>query len=403
MNSLRTTPPILQQQRGAAFIVMLVILIMGVAAFLVSSLNSATVQIQRDKVTANALAKAKEALIGYAVTYSDTHNGQVPGYLPCPDSTGGLVEGSTAGNCGSKNVSQLGRLPWKTLGLPPVRDGNGDCLWYAVSGTYKYNPKTDRMNWDNNGLFTVSAANSRTLAGQTADTQAVAVIFSPGVPLNGQNRAPDGSAPICGGNYTAPNYLDSDVSISANNASPSTIANAISQFFAAGSTTNINDQIVFITKDDIFNAIKRRNDFQANLNNMTQAAATCLSSAGLPLPLSPNGIGAGWVPVNDPALTTCGLATTTWGNWWSNWADHLFYDPTGQDVNGHGYDAVIIFANSKLAGQTRPTAVATDYLEGNNSTTFTTGSPGYQTPPLSSTFNDVLFCVNSSNPATLCP
>src|SRR5690606_298057 len=32
---------------------------------------------------------------------------------------------------------RLGRLPWKTLGLPDLRDGHGERLWYAVSTRHK--------------------------------------------------------------------------------------------------------------------------------------------------------------------------------------------------------------------------------------------------------------------------
>jgi type II secretory pathway pseudopilin PulG len=255
------------RQHGAALMVMLVILVLGSVTIFVSSLNSSTLKIVRDKTTADALAQAKDALIGYAITYGDTHSGQVDGYLLCPDNASGNPEGSAEPNCGNKNVSVIGRLPWKTLGLSPLRDGNGECLWYAISGTYKNNPPTGLMNWDNNGLFKILAANGQVITGQTADSQAVAIIFAPGVPLAGQNRAPDGSAPICGGNYNASNYLDSDPAISANNATPSNIANTISNFFTAGSSAKINDQLIYITRDDIFNAIRKRNDFQINSPN----------------------------------------------------------------------------------------------------------------------------------------
>ena len=43
--------------------------------------------------------------------------------------------GSLAGNVGQDQ--RLGRLPWKTLGLPDLRDGYAERLWYAVSTRYK--------------------------------------------------------------------------------------------------------------------------------------------------------------------------------------------------------------------------------------------------------------------------
>lgn len=40
------------------------------------------------------------------------------------------VQDSTAG---------IGRLPWKTLGIPPLLDSHGEFLWYVVSGRYRDN------------------------------------------------------------------------------------------------------------------------------------------------------------------------------------------------------------------------------------------------------------------------
>jgi type II secretory pathway pseudopilin PulG len=405
----------MQRQRGAAFIIMLVILIMGVAAFLVSSLNSSALQIKRDAVTADALAQAKDALIGYAVTYGDTHSNKAFGYLPCPDS--GANEGTAAGSCGSKNVSMLGRLPWKTLGLPALRDGNGECLWYAVSGTYKNNPKTDLMNWDNNGLFQVFAAIGVILAGQTPDTNAVAVIFAPGVALGGQgqNRAPDGTAPICGGNYTASNYLDNDIAISANNAAPSSVANAISQFFTSGATTNINDRVIFITKSDIFSAIKKRNDFSTFVSTSLSTIATCLTAQAHPDPVSmtfnnppplfttetSGGTLVGSLKIGRVPQALC-LASPL-----DNWQDNFLYAKCTSancltTVNGvPNCNGVVIFSGERPVSQSRTTNTQkndwSNYLETAIFTTFNTGGTSFSGGTSSylpaSPSTDVLVCI----------
>jgi len=272
----------------------LVIIIIGAAAFLLHTLNTSSLQTERNKVTADALAKAKDALIAYAVTYGDTHPGYAHGYLPSPDPNGLISgangEGSSEPSPGT-NVSAIGRLPWKTLDLPPLRDGNGECLWYAVAGNYKSNtlPSYTLMNWDNYGLFQILAATGVPLTA-TQDTYAVAAVFSPGVALSGQNRSSDGSAPICGGNYTPSNYLDSDAGISANNATVSATANAINTFFNAGASAKINDQIIYITSSDIFNAVKKRSDFGTFVNAMLSDALNNVqnykySTGNLPTPV----------------------------------------------------------------------------------------------------------------------
>ena len=80
MNLSRKTHTIIRRQRGAAFMVMLVIMIIGVAAIFVASLNNSAIQIAQNQNTADSLAKAKEALIAYAGSDSNR-----PGELPCPD------------------------------------------------------------------------------------------------------------------------------------------------------------------------------------------------------------------------------------------------------------------------------------------------------------------------------
>ncbi|HEX5338631.1 MAG TPA: hypothetical protein VFW53_09355 [Gallionella sp.] len=389
---------------------LLAILVVGIATLLVNSFSLADLNNRRQAQTAAALAQAKDALIGYAITYGDTHANSVPGYLPCPDAGTG-IEGDAAGSCGGKNISQLGRLPWKKLGLPPLRDSNGECLWYAVAGTYKNNTATDLMNWDTNGLLQVYAAAGVTLL-TPADNLAVAVIVAPGAAQNGQSRAAAASAPICGGNYTASNYLDSDGTI--DNAAVSALANAVSKF-RFGPAAGINDQMLVITRQDIWNAIQKRNDFRAALNNMTQRVAECIAAFGAtngkpaanpasnkslpwPAPLSladygrnlnyddQAGLYSGRIPyrVND-AYTTTGntmsnynlLVNATncpagWAEaypWWNNWKDHLFYALSKEHrpsaaataacgncitVNGGApYAGVIMFANSRVASQVR--------------------------------------------------
>lgn len=392
---------------------MLVIIVMGTIAFLVSSLNKPGMKIERDKMTADALAQAREALIGYAITYADTHSGKVSGYLPCPDQNGtaGVNGEGSSETCGSKNISAIGRLPWRTLGLTPLRDGNGECLWYIVAGTYKSNPMTyNMMNWDNNGLLQVLAANGATLAGQTPDSNAVALILAPGVAINGQNRTPDGSAPICGGNFTASNFLDSDAAVNANNATPSTVPNAISQFFTAGATTNINDQIIFITKSDIFNAVKKRNDFGAFVSSLLTTATTCLSPS-LPQPVTVN---FNPQPIETPGGAVFGSITagrvpqSCLASPLDNWQDNLLYARCTSGlgcltVNGVSCKGVVIFSGEGNASQTRTTDTQkntwSNYLEDTpsaNLTAFTTGGisfSGALSYSAASPSTDILACI----------
>jgi hypothetical protein len=197
-------------QSGIALIIFLTILVLGATAVLLSKLNkNRTAFLLEDQAqTARALVQAKDALLGHAMIYAETHEGQPQGYLPCPDHNG---DGS-ASTCGDKGHSVIGRLPWRTLGLPPLRDGSGECLWYAVSGGYKNNPKQP-LTSDTDGLFIVKNVKNETIAGTTEADRAIAIIFAPGRPIGGQNRATSGNT-WCGENAQADDYLDNFQGIS---------------------------------------------------------------------------------------------------------------------------------------------------------------------------------------------
>jgi uncharacterized protein YjlB len=283
------------RQRGAALLILLAILSMAIIYAVVAGLNKSARDLAqaRDEKTYAALAQAKAALIAYAVTYKDTHDNPagnsytVPGYLPCPDLGSSASEGQAASNCGASLVSVMGKLPWKTLGLDALKDGSGECLWYAVSGTYMNNPNgvsgsttnSNMMNWDTNGQFNIMDTNGTSfLTGSTPDTDAVAVIFAPGSTLSGQNRAPVAGTTNCGGNYTAAAYLETANGI--NNSVVSGTAGAQSTFIAGTAGDTFNDKLVYITRADLWNAIKKRSDFNNYLRAMTRLATECVAQYG---------------------------------------------------------------------------------------------------------------------------
>jgi type II secretory pathway pseudopilin PulG len=247
-------------QRGAAMMVMLVIMVLGALAFLVSALGSSTIKTTQLNNSATALAQAKEALIGYAVTYGDT-NPNTHGYLPCPDANSAIGnEGNEDPNCGVTDANTIGRLPWKSLGLPPLHDGSGECLWYAVSGTYKNNPKTStKMNWDNTGKPKVFSTDGNEIAAN----EIVAVVIAPGTVISDNSPAQDRSgavAPICGGNYSPAAYLDNDTTHNINNSDIAAGKFILPHDHRANGnvTLTVNDQLVFITRQDIWSAIEKR-------------------------------------------------------------------------------------------------------------------------------------------------
>jgi type II secretory pathway pseudopilin PulG len=246
------------RQRGVALIIVVVLLVIGVGAALFAFIRPASQAIERDKVTAAALAQAKDALIGYAASY-DT----LPGALPCPDlnNNGQLDFGVELS--GSNCVSYIGRLPWKTLGLPDLRDGSGECLWYALSPDFRMqlaasarSPANYPLNSSTAGQLTVYDATGAALPAPS--NPVIAIVFAPGPALSGQDRTPLGST-VCGGNTTAAAYLDSAAGI--NNATGNSTGSFIAAnvIDAAGNpSVTFNDRLLYITAAQFFPAVQRR-------------------------------------------------------------------------------------------------------------------------------------------------
>lgn len=309
-------PPVRQQ--GAALLALILIIVTGSIWMLLGNLNATAIQNQRDRHDARVLAEAKEALIAYAMTHSDLNSAGEFGFLPCPDRHGGgaIPEGGSDGNCGPPGTNTLGRLPWRTLGLEPLKDSAGECLWYALSSQYRQDSAL--VNADTNGTFEIYSRNTGDLvagagAGDTYENRPVAVIFAPGAPVGDQNRhEPDpDETPECGGNYNAENYLDSwDFGNP-----PGLVENhgvdaedGIDNLVSGGEADRdrINDKLVFITRADIWKAINRRRDMDyleypdpTEFKRLTAWVSACLvqyaeqtggdpANFSLPYPASPS-------------------------------------------------------------------------------------------------------------------
>lgn len=438
-HSLPGCASIRKSQHGSALLIILAIIGIGAAFLLVSALNKANSQIERDKITTDVLAQAKAALIGYAITYADTHPSEVNGPLLLPDlgstrntSTGeGVSAGNFAGN--AANLSVVGRLPWKSLGLAPLRDGKGECLWYAVSGAFQDAQKTALMNWDTLGQFDTYTSDGTpggtvSTVGNNYHQRPVAVIFAPGTTMAGQNRTIGADAVTgCGGNYNARNYLDTF------NADP--VINGIVNYFAnlnsstgtylfaspkslvlgpvtdASGNTLVNDRILTITPGDLFRAIARRSDFAAfvstELVNVAKKNLSALPPPGTidftnPLPIETSGgvtagsLEIGRVPAS--ALTSTPLR---------RWQDNLLYAKCASGascltVNGSPCKGIVIFAGERTSAQTRATNAQkntwSNYLEGSVLAAFNAGAAvfsGASAYSAASPSTDVLACIST--------
>lgn len=424
------------KQRGVALLIIALILGLATAGFFFSKFSARNIEQERAAETTAALAEAKAALLGFAMSFEVSNSGRY-GFLPCPEVrlTFGL-EGSASSPCGDTYASSIGRLPWRSLRSPPWRDGDKECLWYAVSGAYKNSatanhPSGNTMhNADSLGQFSIVTEDGTILAGATPETRAVAVIFSSGRPFASQDRTRVTGLEQCPGNYIAANYLDSVGGIS--NAAVQSTNDRVDTFVVSSRRENFNDRLVFITRDEIFSFLINRASFETAINGLTERIAMCFTTtlagfgpANLNLAdyrrnneyVSMATLTRGRVPrdvTNCPGWSQSQIAL------WRNWKDHFFYARCNSPctVNGGGaYDGVVFFSGRRLNGQARRApplepentkGQIRNYLEGCNSENFASGT-NFQTalggggcPALNdpNTFNDTLYCIrpSGSNP-----
>lgn len=381
----------ISRQKGGALFVLLAIVGI-VAVLLVGTLTRKTAQIEHDKQTASVLAQAKDALIGYAATYRDNdsaHANDVFGYLPCPDVNNDGIADTNQGatQCAGKDIPVVGRLPWKTLGLPPLRDGQGECLWYAVSGTFKAvagGNLTDFMNWDTLGQFTIQDSSGSTVSGATAHDRPAAVIFSAGQPLGAQSH-PTSSGQECGGDTSnsVAAYLEGGNAFSP---PPSPPATPIALTMGSQGSVSNNDALLWITPGEIFSRVKKRSDFASDINTLLSDLTTwlnTLTAVSLPLPTTPSG-GKDFDNIYNGCLASPSCYQSTLPkklNVLNNWRDNFLYrrltTPTNVMIGGVTHNdciALLVFGGERASGQTRGTttdkSAPANYLENVNASNF---------------------------------
>ena len=225
MTTPRPNPPRNSpRQYGAAMLIMMLIMILGLIALFAFRMDRKGPELDADRKTALALAQAKEALLGNSVTNNITGGVQNPGRLPCPDADndGGWGKGSPP-TCPPSNV---GRLPWKFLGVDDLRDGAAERLWYVVDPAF-----IDNGTAMNSAITPSLAVNGN---------KVVAVIIAPGPILGALNQQRD--TVVNQNNYA--NYLESYIA-------PVTVT------LNAPSTT-YNDHTITITASELFNVVTLR-------------------------------------------------------------------------------------------------------------------------------------------------
>ena len=221
--------PLRHRQRGIALWLLLVlVLLTGSYAYYRTS-NLQPSRYYREGELNLAMAKAKEALIAYAVIDANR-----PGRLPCPDLVGdGVSPLLTRNDCDS----YVGSLPWRTLDLQESGDGFGDSFRYVLSPLFGGDRATPPLNSD-----TPTSLRLDVTAGQPSN-DIVALIIAPRGAVDTRNADGD-------------DYF----------------------YRGSGQTPDDNDIIVPVTRRELMAAVERR--IAREVNNCLEQHATSPQNTG---------------------------------------------------------------------------------------------------------------------------
>ncbi len=410
---------LITKQKGIALIIFALVFALAATALLVLQLDGSGVKIERDKKTVAALAEAKAALIGYAAGVGLSVAGPRPGDLPCPDNHSlGALEGTSSTPC---NANALGRLPWKTLGIPDLRDDSGERLWYAVSSTFKNSTRTGTLNNDTNGKITVRDSSGSIINDGSNSSAAIAVVIAPGSPLQRQDALVQNRTAA---NYNmASHYLDNTVGEDNSN-----FVDGGSNGFINGIVKNasqqviVNDRLITVTQKDLMPLLEKRVANEVlNCLNVYAFAPVARPLATYPWPAQLNTASApsyagtagnffGRVPDSPMGGNWSGSCSIPVGGagWWLNWKEMVFYalaDGYKPTIVTPGCGTcltvsppsvvadkrvVVLVAGQMIGLQARNTNVKkgtlTNYLEAPNSG----GGVSFAQQNVTSVFNDVV-------------
>jgi hypothetical protein len=302
------------RQQGVAVLVLVALLLLGGFMFALGTVKLTATAVERDRSSIDVLARAKGALIDAAV--SDNSR---PGQLPCPDvnddgeSTSGVDFVAATGQC----MNLIGRLPWKTLGLPDLRDDSGERLWYAVSEDFR---ASNALALNSDTAFRAGNL-SLTLNGLTSGSNLAAIVIAPGAVL----KRSDGHSQVraCGAACVPIDFLD--IAAGEDNAD----ANRI--FVSAQRSDTFNDRLMPVYSDDIMRLVERRaaREFAVHLRNHYDAWDTTAVVGGVNKGFYPyaaaygdpytaqvgtNGTAAGLLPVATTPLTWSNASLGCAGN-----------------------------------------------------------------------------------------
>lgn len=368
-----------RSQHGAALLIFLVLLVMAGLTYVINSFSPEALQARRIKKTQEALVLARDALIGYAVQYREQQATQDPpvldaiyGYLPLPDFGESVNLNHNLANqpcitegCAMINPANLpagiaiGRFPWLTLGTGPLRDGHGECLWYAVSTSHRaINPTASTMNWDTlavpdiligSGLSDLSTIN--------VHDRPIAVVFSPGAAFDNGRITSEEDAPECGGNYDPTHYINPAIN-------------------------NMQSSLA-IAPDKLFERIRQSTAFRQDINTMLSNMANCLGDSYKNI-TDTGGVLPSRDKLDNMPINACYGNDAQPLGYYDHYKEIIFVVPGNTTVNGQSCLGTLLFAGQRSAGKSRSTAtekaIHSNYLEDPNLDNYSNAGTVYSGP-----------------------
>lgn len=161
-------------------------LVMGSAWLAVSMLGDGPRQVIASRAQDSAvLREAKNALIAHVASEAMQFTENSPGRLPCPEDPSFATDGNADNDGVAATTCALpavGRLPWKTLGLPKLLDSAGEPLWYVVSAGWALPTAATAISINSNtvGQLTLDGVVPGT---PTPSNTVAALIIAPGPPI----------------------------------------------------------------------------------------------------------------------------------------------------------------------------------------------------------------------------
>lgn len=125
-------------ERGAVLLIWLAFFLVAGLGWIIDALLLESDQARAERRTARSMARASQALIAWGIVAA-SEPGR-PGTLPCPlsERAGDYRQtGDAPAACPNPGQDATGLLPWRTLRLPPLFDGQQTPIGYTLVAAFR--------------------------------------------------------------------------------------------------------------------------------------------------------------------------------------------------------------------------------------------------------------------------